>query len=263
MLGDLKNCYTYLMKEIPGYITHRLLPDWVRQAAVEYDISVTSFSDDWVHRLEKNGTTRFVHGYRFDLNASAAGSNAHDKVATSLLLQDAGLPVVSHLLLDSAPSTYPCVIKPLHGTGGNGVVLIESAQSYEAWRQDASPAQYALSPLELVEAEYRAIILDGQALLVYEKVRQIKDPFPLYNLGQGATPVLVTTSSREKIAAIAVSAATVLGLRISAVDIIRTGDGYKVLEVNDGIMMEYFARHSEENRLLARDIYAKIVAAMF
>lgn len=60
------------MNQDPDYIAERLFPDFVRKAAGRQDISIASYSDDWVHVLTRGGMIRYINGYRFDLNHSAA-----------------------------------------------------------------------------------------------------------------------------------------------------------------------------------------------
>lgn len=252
------------MNPHPDYIEHRLLPDFVRAAAVAKGIHTTSYSDDWVLELVTVDQRRFVHGYRFDINSSAAGYNANDKVAAHHLLKQAGVPSVEHVMLDVAPERYPVVVKPLHGTGGRGVVLLRSLSDFQAWQAADTSTRFALSPFEQLTSEYRVILLDGAPLVCYEKKAQPTSDFTLHNLGQGAQPALVEAGEvYDSLLALAREGLRALGLRLAAVDIIYTPEGYKILEVNDGIMMEYFARKSDAFAAIAADAYAKIVDALF
>lgn len=247
----------------PDYIAHRLLPEYVRLAAKKLGITAASYSDDWVLSLTRDGVTRFVHGYRFDINSSATGYNANDKVAASDILARAEVPVVHHELHQSVPDMFPVVIKPLHGTGGRGISKIVSVDEYNNWlAQYGAVGRWAVAPFEIIEHEYRVIMLDGEALVTYEKTapQPGADKLTVHNLGQGATPCLIDDDRIVKIAQLAM---VNLGLRAAAVDIVHTPDGLKVLEVNDGIMMEYFARHSDAYATIAQDVYLRIVQTMF
>jgi len=54
-----------------------------------------------------------------------------------------------------------------------------------------------------------------------------------------------------------------LNLRFASIDIIEANGEFKVLEINSGIMMEYFSETSEENYKLAKGIYTEASKAMF
>jgi len=47
------------------------------------------------------------------------------------------------------------------------------------------------------------------------------------------------------------------------VDIVQTPDSLRVLEINSGIMMEYFATRHPQGEALARRIYATLLEQMF
>lgn len=251
------------MDKDPNYIAHRLLPDFVRKAASNQGIDIVSYSDDWVHVLQHGGKTRYVNGYRFDLNASAAAQNANDKAAASSLLAAADIAAMPHTLLIDDPTDFPLVMKPLHGTGGRGISLIRTIDEYQEWKEkNEGAARWVFSPLESIKREIRVIMLDERPLVAYEKMnpRQIPGGILVHNLGQGAAPQMVNDKAAVQIATQAMSC---LGLRVASVDVIVTARGYAILEVNDGIMMEYFARHSDAYRQVAQEVYTQIVSAMF
>ena len=82
-----------------------------------------------------------------------------------------------------------------------------------------------------------------------------------HNLGKGAEPIILRDEKeREDLTGIALSAAAVIGVNFASVDIIKTVKGeYLILEINSGIMMEQFAKHSEEYYKIAKEIYKKAV----
>ena len=78
-----------------------------------------------------------------------------------------------------------------------------------------------------------------------------------HNLGLGASPEII---DHEAAAAIAVSAAKVLGMKFCSVDVIQVADdSLQVLEVNAGVMMDSFLSSSEENRKIAKKIYTDVI----
>lgn len=262
------------------FITNRILPTCVIAACEQLGIGCASFSDEWVLRLEKNQQISFVIGYQFGLNTSTASSVANDKVAASLILLAQKVPVLPHVLVRSVlgqkidenylrtqlPTDEPCVIKPLIGSGAIGVQKVNNLdQAINLITTSPEPA-WAVSPLKNIVQEVRLVLLDNQVLLAYDK----KDPavrngLKLFNLGLGTRPVDIKTDEIDsRLLTIAQNARQALSLRLCAVDIARdlTGDLF-VMEVNSGIMMENYARVSEEHRKRVDEVYATIVKQLF
>jgi len=84
-----------------------------------------------------------------------------------------------------------------------------------------------------------------------------------HNLGQGGCPRLVTEADDrfQRLSNLAVAATRVLQIGLAAVDMVEVDGQLRVLEVNCGIMMESFARSSDENHSIAKHFYCKLVAA--
>lgn len=275
-----------------GYIEDRIIVRQIRSIAVELGLTIKSFSDDWVLQLSTGNHVRHVIGYRFDLNPSASALAAQDKVATYALLTAGQITAIPHKLLrlrmEDYPDmagrdqmnevfgqldlNYPFVLKPLNGTGGRGVVLVRDQQ--ELTRLLAGVTRnvaYAVSPYWELAEEYRVIMLDGEALLAYRK--HVADPTScgnesgliLFNLARGAYPVVIESHERQaELTGISRGALRALNLRLGAVDVAQAKDGrMAVVEVNDGIMMEYFSRVSPEHHEFARRTYRRLIEEMF
>ena len=261
------------------YIAERQMPKMVAAYCRRADIDFHAFSSEWVLRLAKGNVTRWVVGYKFDINGAAAGEVAQDKVATYMVLNAAGIQAVPHYLVRSLPheaihtsellhelTGVPVVAKPLEGTAGRDVALFASVdEALDMVRESGEPA-WALSPHCDLQAEYRLIMLGRDVLLAYEKTRpHVRGGrLRLFNLSLGAVPVAVDDAGLLKeLAGIAQDVMRVMALRLASVDIVRVPDGaLKVLEVNDGIVMEHYARVSAENRVRTAQVYERITAAM-
>lgn len=171
----------------------RVLVEVITMVARERGIACSCHCHDWVIVLEQGERRRQIFGYNFDLNPAAAARIANDKAATSILLSEAGLPSVEHLLFPH-PELFQyvggegnwremlaafdrfgqrAVLKPNEGTGGHGVTRVMSLRELEvaAHALFESHRVIALSPLIEIEREQRLIMLDGQCLLAYEKLR--------------------------------------------------------------------------------------------
>lgn len=259
------------------YIVNRLLPAMVANTCAAQTIAVQKYSDDWVMRLSKDDVTRWVFGYKFDLNNAAAAHIAQDKVATYQTLAAANIPVVPHVLARSVSGnsdtdlsrtlgSQRVVIKPLIGTGGRGVELYDNVtEALQAIQQTAETA-WAFSPYQEIAAEYRIVLLDGQVLVAYEKTHPLlKNGLKYFNLGLGAQAEDIEPDDLDPLLTdLAHKSVSAVCLRLAAVDIVRLADNtFAVIEINDGISMEHYALQSQAHKNSAAQVYDAIVRAMF
>ena len=163
----------------------------------------------------------------------------------------------------------------------------------------------AVCPFEEIIDEYRLVVLDGDVMLAFVKVRPAlegngkqsirelaaaflaegkadtielsmpdKDRVPAkgekvylnwkHNLGQGAVARKIPGKKLPgELRQLALDAAAAVGLRFGSVDIIRTAEGLKVLEINGGVMMEHYAGQSRAKYLEAKEIYRSALLRMF
>ncbi|HSX30476.1 MAG TPA: ATP-grasp domain-containing protein [Candidatus Saccharimonadales bacterium] len=262
------------------YIADRVLPKMVQDICARRGLSYQSFSDDWVLRLQQGERVRWVVGYKFDTNNSAAGQLAQDKVATYMALHAADIPAIEHYLVRALPHDPnewhydiggldgggPVVIKPLDGTGGRGVERYETIQEALGAIHSSGEPAWAIAPYYDVQTEYRLVMLHGRLLLSLEKTQPtFRGQLKLFNLGYGAVAVDVTDHSLlETLEAMATDVMNALSLRCAAVDIVCTEAGeLRVLEVNDGIMLEHYALQSPEYKNRVETVYDAVIAAMF
>jgi glutathione synthase/RimK-type ligase-like ATP-grasp enzyme len=78
-----------------------------------------------------------------------------------------------------------------------------------------------------------------------------------HNLDAGAEPVLLQQGAvRERCVALAIKAAKSIGLRFGSVDIVQVDDGWRVLEINSGVVMEALSKTHPEL------VYAAYAAAL-
>jgi glutathione synthase/RimK-type ligase-like ATP-grasp enzyme len=83
------------------------------------------------------------------------------------------------------------------------------------------------------------------------------------NLGQGANPELVADRTLlSELSNLAIKAASAISINFASIDIIKTNEGLKVLEINCGIMMENFIRSTQQNYDIAKEIYRDAVHSM-
>lgn len=257
------------------YIVDRLLPGMVRAVCAELDINVQEFSKDWVLRLTKGDQRLDIVGYKFGCNSATAAAISQDKVAAHLVLQSVGLPSVPHVLLRSVLSqpvdlaaaeqvlaTGPAVLKPLDGTGGRELSLVRSTAEIESLIAASGEPAWALSPWQDIATEQRLIMLDGTIVLAYDKRQPVeRHGLKLFNSSAGAQPVIIEPATG--LVGLAERATHAIGLRLAAVDIVTLAGGeQRILEVNDGFMLEHFARQSDDYRQTAVAAYRHIIAEL-
>ena len=253
------------------YIINRLLPGLLREVCDELGLHYRTFSDDWVIEITHLGRTRRVIGYKFDNNSAVAANIAQDKAAAYEVLSAHGVPALPHYLVREAAGNFTMpsllsggdiVVKPLMGTGGRGVRRFATVSQAEQYMTETSGEAWAVSPYYAIEREVRIIVLDDSPLLTYEKVvNEEHDGVKYFNLGRGAT--VRDFTAEDGLLQLATAAVDTLGLRVAAVDCVQLGSGeWLVMEVNDGIMMEYYGRISPKHRQRAIEVYRHIVAAM-
>lgn len=311
----------------------RVLAGLIKEIAAEQKLAFSSFSHDWILRLQSGEQTRHIFGYNFELNSATAQLLAGDKSAISDLMAQANIARVEHklflhprlggyvgsqgnwpgMLAYAQQVGFPVVAKPNTGTGGEGVTRVESAGELERAVMTLFEHHRALclSPFLEIDQEYRAVMLDGECQLLYAKRRphvvgdgqasvlELIEMLHLngqlsqaqagqaveehsgdlkhvpavgqevligwkHNLGEGSAPTLVGDGPlRHELIALAGKAAQAIGIRFASVDIVEANGELMVLEINSGVMMEYFVRYFEDGRALAKAIYAKAVARMF
>ena len=171
----------------------RYLVKLLREIAAESGISMTTFSHDWLIRLEKGPLVRHIHGYNFELNSATAQLLATDKSAVSDLMEFKQIPHVEHKLFThprlagyisgegswaemmafAQQHQFKLVCKPSNGTGGEDVFRVRNQLELEKIVHQLFQAHRSicLSPFYNIAEEYRLIFLAGQFELVYAKVR--------------------------------------------------------------------------------------------
>lgn len=252
----------------------RFLNETLKEFCQEKGIDLEVFSDDWILKVQDS----FIYGYHFDLNSDASSLIAQDKVATREILESAGVPVLDQrffLRNDQDPAEriheiqqairgllYPLICKPNLGGGGKDVYKADTQEELiKAIRAiHVKERGVALSEFQNIDIEYRIIILDSKALLVYGK--SCTDHSWKHNLSSGAKIILdIDTNTQKDLIKIAQCAMEEIGLRCGSVDIIDIKDvegeslRRKVIEINSGVCLENFSKTSVRHKAVAGDVY--------
>lgn len=177
----------------------------------------------------------------FPLNESVAITRARDKLRSMQILAREGIDLPITGFAHSPDDTddlialvggAPLVVKLVEGTQGIGVVLAETRQAAESVIDAFRGLNAHILVQEYIrEAEGR----DIRCLVVGRRVvaaieRQAKPGDFRSNLHRGGTARNIDITAQEK--AIALKAASTLGLDVAGVDILRASRGPLVMEVN-------------------------------
>jgi ribosomal protein S6--L-glutamate ligase len=183
----------------------------------------------------------------FAVNAAHGISQSRDKLHALQLLarEGVGMPVTAfgHSFKDvdgiiSAVGGAPLVIKVLEGTQGIGVVLAETHKA----AQSVIEAFLGLDVNFLVQefiheadgADIRAFVVGDQVVAAMQ--RQAPEGEFRSNIHRGGTASSIELTEEERETAVA--AAKLMGLNVAGVDMMRSGRGPLVIEVNSSPGLE-------------------------
>ena len=192
-------------------------------------------------------TRQFEARNVFCLNGSVPIARARDKLRCLQMLAQKGVPMPTTGFANSVYTTpelikmvggAPVVIKLLEGTQGRGVVLAETQKAAESVINAFKSLQANILVQEFVReaqgSDLRCFVIDGKVVGTMERVAA-EGEFRA-NLHLGGSARAVKLSARER--RVALQAAKITGLKVAGVDLIRSGDGPKVLEVNSSPGLE-------------------------
>lgn len=119
---------------------------------------------------------------------------------------------------------------------------------------------------ESVAGRMDRLDLSGMNPADYSKIPAKGEIFYLnwkHNLGQGSCARIEDTDTVKEEMGDMVSALTdKMNIRFASIDIIQCPDGYRVLEINSGVMMDYFSRQDERAYQTAKSIYREAILSM-
>ncbi len=192
--------------------------------------SVTFYGVAILRQFESLGT--------FCMNSSAAIAHSRDRLYAHQLLGRAGIAMPTTAFAHYPGDTKdmikivggaPLIIKLLDGPQGKGVVLAETNKAAEAVIQAfrGLKANFIAQEFikESVSKDIRCIVLGNKVIGAVEKVHQHK-----MSSQKVDSSVAVKMTITEK--KLAVKAARVLGLKLAAVNLLRTKEGPRIIDVN-------------------------------
>ncbi|MGD8956027.1 MAG: 30S ribosomal protein S6--L-glutamate ligase [Chromatiaceae bacterium] len=213
----------------------------------------------------------------YPLNESVAVTRSRDKLRSLQLLarKGIGLPVTgfAHSPDDvedmlNMVGGAPAVIKLLEGTQGIGVVLAETKKAAESVIEAFMGLKANILIQEFIKeaggADIRCLVVDGKVVAAMK--RQGKEGEFRSNLHRGGSAAVVRLTPEER--STAVRAASIMGLNVCGVDILRSNHGPVVMEVNSspglegiekstgkdvaGLIIEFIEKNCKPNRTKTR-----------
>lgn len=177
----------------------------------------------------------------FPVNESIAISRSRDKLRSLQLLarKGIGLPVTgfAHSPDDTQDLIHmvggsPLVIKLIEGTQGMGVVLTETPKAAESVIDAFAGLKVNILVQEFIKdadcSDIRCFVVGGKVVASMKRQAKAGEFRSNIHLGGTSTAIKITKEERQT----AVRAAQIMGLNVAGVDIMRSKDGPKVLEVN-------------------------------
>ena len=201
--------------------------------------SVTFYGTAVVRQFEMMGT--------FCVNESVAISRSRDKLRSLQLLsrKGVGLPrtgfaskpdKIQDLIRNVGGA--PLVIKLLEGTQGIGVVLAETNKAAESVIEAFMGLKANILVQEFIEeakgADIRCFVVGDKVVAAMK--RQGKEGEFRSNLHRGGSSEVIRITPEER--STAVRAASVMGLNVAGVDLLRSNHGPVVMEVNSSPGLE-------------------------
>lgn len=193
--------------------------------------TLVKMSSSWILEVKTpDGRRTIIFGYTFAVNSATALEICKEKPATSMVLQQCGVPAVEHDVVlnpskevtkDYLPKAGVwnqlktfferhggAVLKPLKGTGGFGVERVRTQTELEGAVQRLFTVEYGLAaaPLLAIEDEYRVVCAFGAVKLIYRKQRMTV-------AGDGTSPLQqllareLSTGAPERVQALATAMA--------------------------------------------------------
>ena len=231
--------------------------------------SVTFYGTAVVRQFEVMGT--------YCVNESVAISRSRDKLRSIQLLSRKGVGIPVTAFANSPDDVKglirevggaPLVIKLLEGTQAIGVVLAETKKAAESVIQAFMGVKSNILIQEYIEeaggSDIRCLVVGGKVIAAMQ--RTAPEGEFRSNLHRGGSAELVKLSSIER--AVAVKAASIMGLNVCGVDMLRSSRGPLIMEVNSspglrgieeatkkdvaGLIIEFIEKNAKPNKTHTR-----------
>ncbi len=211
-------------------------------AAIAAHDAVWPIAPETGGHLERVSRLVLAAGRTLLASAPEAVALAAGKRATAQRLAAAGVPVIPvHPPWAAPPSPHGWVVKPDDGCGAEGVRRLRGPADLAAWRAEVPPAGCVLQPYVPGEPASLSLLCRGGRAWLLSVNRQLIAEEADGTLAFGGCAVGALNHRAAEVAPLAAAvAAAIPGLWGHAgVDVILTGDGPRVVEVNPRLTTSY------------------------
>ena len=183
----------------------------------------------------------------YPLNESVAIGRSRDKLRALQLLARAGIGLPTTAFAHGPRKAedvikevggVPVVIKLLEGTQGMGVILAETQASAKSIIEAFSAANVNIMVQEFIReadaSDIRAFVIGGRVVAAMKRIGKAGDFRSNLHRGGRAEAAELTPEEMST----AIKAASVVGLNVSGVDLLRSARGPMVIEVNSSPGLE-------------------------
>ena len=201
--------------------------------------SITFFGTAVLRQFEMQGA--------YCLNGPISIGRAQDKLRTLQMLASQNINIPRTGFANSPQDTKdlirivggaPLIAKLVEGTQGVGVVMAETNKAAESVINAFKSLKANILVQEFIEEaknkDLRCFVIGDEVVAAYERVAAEGEFRANIHLGGKATEATITAQEHK----IALAAAKTLHLKVAGVDLIRSKDGPKVLEVNSSPGLE-------------------------
>lgn len=243
---DYLRCYMNITSSRPHVVYHGMDLTDVDAIIPRIGASNTFYGTAVVRQFEMMGV--------FTPNRSQAISRSRDKLRSMQILaaKGIGLPVTGfgHSIKDiegllEVIGGPPVVVKMLEGTQGIGVVLADTPAAARSVIEAFRGLDVNILVQEFVKeaegADIRAFVVGNRVVAAMKRQGAPGEFRSNLHRGGKATKIKLTPKERST----AVRAASILGLKVAGVDILRSRRGPVVLEVNSSPGLEGIERTTE------------------
>lgn len=201
--------------------------------------SISSYGMAVVRQFEMMGV--------YCLNSSNSIGRSRDKLRTMQILSQKGLPLPKTSFANSTEQTEmlinlvggaPTVVKLLEGSQGRGVILGETTKASESLIDAFRELQANFLVQEFIKdaqgSDIRCFVIGDK--VVSSMMRTAKEGEFRSNIHRGGTGKAIKITPEER--KVAIAAARAMKLNLAGVDIIRSSNGPRILEVNSSPGLE-------------------------
>jgi ribosomal protein S6--L-glutamate ligase len=241
-------CFMEVSSGAPMVLYKKKRLDYVDAVIPRIGASISSYGMAIVRQFEMMGV--------YCLNSSNSIGRSRDKLRSMQILSQKELPLPKTSFAKSTEQTEklielvggaPTVVKLLEGSQGRGVVLAETKKASESLIDAFRELNANFLVQEFIKdangSDIRCFVVGDK--VVGTMMRQAKEGEFRSNIHRGGVGLNVKITAEER--KVAVAAAKAMRLNKAGVDIIRSGSGPKILEVNSSPGLEGIETTTKKN----------------